>query len=71
MGGAILLCSLTTIFGYFTLLLASSGALRSFGQAAVLGEITAVTIVLVVYPAFVRARAARSAGRSSSEERRV
>ena len=37
MGGAILLCSLTTIFGYFTLLLASSGALRSFGQAAVLG----------------------------------
>ncbi len=71
MGGAILLCSLTTIFGYFTLLLASSGALRSFGQAAVLGEITAVTIVLIVYPAFVRARTARGAGRSASGERRV
>lgn len=60
MGGAILLCSLTTIFGYFTLLLASSGALRSFGQAAVLGEITAVTIVLCVYPAFAAVRSARS-----------
>ena len=57
MGGAILLCSLTTIFGYFTLLLASSGALRSFGQAAVLGEITAVSIVLIVYPAFAKRRA--------------
>jgi predicted RND superfamily exporter protein len=51
MGGAILLCSLTTIVGYVTLLLASSGALRSFGQAAVLGEVVAVTIVLGVYPA--------------------
>jgi predicted RND superfamily exporter protein len=54
MGGAILLCSLTTIVGYSTLLLASSGALRGFGQAAVLGEICAVLIVLVVYPALVR-----------------
>ena len=57
MGGAVLLCSLTTVFGYITLLLASSGALRSFGQAAVLGEITAVSIVLCVYPAFARRRA--------------
>ena len=51
MGGAILLCSMTTIVGYVTLLLASSGALRSFGQAAVLGEIVAVLMVLGVYPA--------------------
>jgi hypothetical protein len=56
MGGAILLCSLTTIVGYVTLLLASSGALRSFGQAAVLGEISAVLIVLGVYPALARSR---------------
>jgi predicted RND superfamily exporter protein len=54
MGGAILLCSLTTIVGYLTLLLASSGALRSFGQAAVLGEICAVLVVLVIYPAVAR-----------------
>lgn len=52
MGSAIVLCSMTTIVGYVTLLLASSGALRSFGQAAVLGEVVAVLIVLGVYPAF-------------------
>ncbi len=56
MGGAILLCSLTTVVGYLTLLLASSGALRSFGQAAVLGEIVAVTVVLGVFPALTRLR---------------
>lgn len=56
LGGAILLCSLTTIVGYLTLLLASSGALRSFGQAAVLGEVVAVLTVLGVYPALAPAR---------------
>jgi uncharacterized protein len=56
MGGAILLCSLTTIVGYLTLLLASSGALRSFGQAAVLGEVVAVSVVLGVFPALTRRR---------------
>lgn len=59
MGGAILLCSLTTIVGYLTLLLASSGALRSFGQAAVLGEICAVLVVLVIYPAVARGHTSR------------
>ncbi len=54
MGGAILLCSLTTIVGYGSLLLAHSGALRSFGWAAVLGEIVAVVVVLLVLPAYWR-----------------
>ncbi len=53
MGGAILLCSLTTIVGYLTLLIAHSGALRSFGWAAVLGEVMAVATVLVVLPALM------------------
>jgi predicted exporter len=56
LGGAVLLCSLTTIVGYLTLLLASSGALRSFGQAAVLGEVVAVLVVLAVFPALARSR---------------
>jgi predicted RND superfamily exporter protein len=50
MGGAIFLCSATTIIGYASLLVAESGALRSFGQAAVLGEVMAVMTVLVVLP---------------------
>ena len=56
MGGAILLCSLTTIVGYLSLLLAHSGALRSFGWAAVLGEVMAVTTVLVVLPVLMPKR---------------
>jgi predicted RND superfamily exporter protein len=50
MGGAIFLCSATTIIGYASLVVAESGALRTFGWAAVLGEIMAVTTVLLVLP---------------------
>jgi hypothetical protein len=50
MGGAIFLCSLTTVVGYVSLLLAQSGALRTFGWAAVLGEVMAVSAVLLVLP---------------------
>jgi hypothetical protein len=56
MGGAILLCSLTTIVGYLSLVFAQSGALRSFGWAAVLGEVMAITTVLVVLPVALRSR---------------
>jgi hypothetical protein len=55
MGGAILLCSLTTIVGYASLLVAQSGALRTFGWAAVLGEVMAVVTVLLVLPAVLPA----------------
>ena len=58
MGGAILLCSLTTIVGYLSLVIAQSGALRSFGWAAVLGELMAVTAILLVLPAALPLRAA-------------
>jgi hypothetical protein len=58
MGGAILLCSLTTIVGYASLLVAQSGALRTFGWAAVLGEVMAVLGVLLVLPAFLPGKAA-------------
>ena len=50
MGGAILLCSLTTVVGYLSLVFAESGALRTFGWACVLGEVMAVTTVLLVLP---------------------
>ncbi len=50
MGGAIFLCSATTIIGYASLLVAESGALRTFGWAAVMGEIMAVSTVLIVLP---------------------
>jgi uncharacterized protein len=58
MGGAILLCSLTTVIGYFSLVLAKSGALRSFGWAAVIGELVASLAVLLVLPVALGTRLA-------------
>ena len=50
-GGAVGLCSLTTIIGYSSLLMASNRGFISFGVLAVLGEITCVTAALVALPA--------------------
>jgi len=61
MGGAILLCSLTTIIGYLSLVLAKSGALRSFGWAAVVGEVVASLAVLLVLPVALGSRLAGAA----------
>ncbi len=61
MGGAILLCSMTTVVGYLSLVFAQSGALRTFGWAAVLGEIIAVITVLLVIPVVAGRRVASGA----------
>jgi predicted RND superfamily exporter protein len=50
-GGAVALCSCTTIIGYSSLLLAGSQAFVSFGTLAVLGEITCLTAAIVALPA--------------------
>ena len=50
-GGAVGLCSLTTIIGYSSLLFAQNRALFLFGVAAVLGEIACVTTATIVLPA--------------------
>ncbi|MDP9036986.1 MAG: MMPL family transporter [Myxococcota bacterium] len=52
-GGAVLLCSATTIIGYSSLLLAQNRALFLFGLLAVLGEIACLATAVVVLPAFV------------------
>ena len=50
-GSAVALCSLTTIIGYGTLLIADTEGLRSFGAAAILGELACLTTALVLVPA--------------------
>jgi predicted RND superfamily exporter protein len=50
-GSAVALCSLTTIIGYGSLLLAQNRALFSFGVLAVLGEIACVAVAVIVLPA--------------------
>src|SRR5262249_9644824 len=52
-GGAVTLCSFTTIVGYGSLLLSASGGIRSFGAAATLGEITCLTTALTLAPALL------------------
>ena len=49
-GGAVLLCSFTTIVGYGSLLTSASGGIRSFGLAAILGEVACVIAALALAP---------------------
>jgi hypothetical protein len=50
-GGAVGLCSLTTILGYSSLLVAKNLGLFYFGFLAVLGEITCLVIAVIAMPA--------------------
>jgi uncharacterized protein len=55
-GGAVALCSLTTIIGYSSLLIARNQALISFGLLAVLGEVACLATSLLAFPAVLRWR---------------
>jgi len=52
-GGAVALCSLTTIIGYGSLLVADNRALRGFGLLASLGELACIGAALVALPAWL------------------
>jgi uncharacterized protein len=53
-GGAVTLCSLTTIIGYSSLLMAQNRGLFSFGMLAVMGEICCLSTAVVALPAWLR-----------------
>jgi uncharacterized membrane protein YdfJ with MMPL/SSD domain len=53
-GSAVLLCSLTTAIGYAVLLASDTGAIRSFGLAALTGEASCLFAALVLAPAAER-----------------
>jgi len=55
-GGAVGLCSLTTIIGYSSLLVAKNRGLFSFGLVAVLGELTCLVAAVVVLPSVLLLR---------------
>jgi predicted RND superfamily exporter protein len=50
-GGAVVLASCTTIIGWGSLLIAGNQAFVSFGKIAVLGELTCVSVAVLVIPA--------------------
>jgi predicted RND superfamily exporter protein len=60
-GGAVALCSLTTIIGYSSLLLAKNRALFLFGLVAVMGEVACLTVAIVALPAWLVVRRRASA----------
>ena len=68
-GAAVALCSLTTIIGYSSLLMAQNRALFLFGLLSVLGEVSCLAVALVSLPALVlvlgrRAAVSREGGRA-------
>ena len=69
-GSAVALCSLTTIIGYSSLLVAENRALFLFGVVAVLGEVACLTAALTLLPALLvlmerRARPGHMGGRGA------
>ena len=52
-GGAVALCSYTTVVGYGSLLFADFQALQSFGRLAVSGEIACLTGALLLLPSLL------------------
>ena len=53
------LCSYTTIVGYGSLFLSANLGIRSFGLAAMLGELTCLVVALVLAPALLSLTGAR------------
>jgi predicted RND superfamily exporter protein len=58
-GGAVVLCSWTTMVGYGSLLLSSNAGIRSFGLTAILGEATCIVAALTLAPALLTVLAPR------------
>jgi len=52
-GGAVVLCSLTTLIGYISLYASANRALNSFGLAMSIGEVTCLVSSLVALPALL------------------
>lgn len=52
-GGAVVLCSLTTVLGYLALVSSVNYAVRSMGMAAVLGEVACLLGATIVLPAML------------------
>jgi predicted RND superfamily exporter protein len=64
-GSAVAVCSYTTIVGYGSLLLSQNLGIRSFGLAAMLGELTCLAVAVFLAPALLWATAPALARRGS------
>ena len=70
-GGAVMVCSLTTMLGYGALLTSINGAVRSFGLAAAAGEVVMILAATLLLPSVVllreRARGRRECRSTAAE----
>ena len=69
-GGAVILCSFTTVLGYLALTSSINQAIVSFGFSAAAGEVSCLIAGVLVLPAFLRwreIRRARKAAESSAK----
>ncbi len=64
-GGAVAMCSYTTIVGYGSLLLSQNLGIRSFGIAAMLGELTCLAVAVFLAPALLWVTAPAAARRQA------
>jgi predicted RND superfamily exporter protein len=69
-GGAVALCSFTTVVGYSSLLFADFQALQSFGRLAVSGEIACLAGALLMLPALLHLLGRRRTFVAGAESRR-
>ncbi len=65
-GGAVILCSLTTLIGYISLYASSNRALNSFGLAMSIGEITCLLSSVLALPALLVAIEERTRSSTSN-----
>jgi predicted RND superfamily exporter protein len=65
-GPAVALCSYTTVVGYASLLLSDNQGIRSFGLAALIGELTCLCAALALAPALLDLRRRRRAAESAA-----
>jgi uncharacterized protein len=55
-GSAVFVCSLTTMIGYGSLLVSDNLAIKGFGTASLIGEVTSLVSALVLVPALLALR---------------
>ena len=55
-GSSVVVCSLTTVIGYGSLLVSDNLAIRGFGLASLIGELTCLLAALVIVPAIIALR---------------
>ncbi|NOY92393.1 MAG: MMPL family transporter [Deltaproteobacteria bacterium] len=67
-GGAVILCSLTTVIGYATLYTSANKALNSFGAAMTISELTCLFAAVLTMPAILLLLRRREAKRDASSE---